>query len=64
VRSSTEQFDRSQRLKARILLRCNKKNLIIKLKSISFWSEYFKIVLIAQASIGLVGIGQLRQKHT
>jgi hypothetical protein len=35
-----------------------------KIKSISFWSEYFKIVLIAQAATSLVGIGQLRQKHT
>jgi hypothetical protein len=45
MRSSEEQIDPSEGSRPEFFLRCNKKILTVKLKSISFLGGYFKIVL-------------------
>jgi len=45
MRSSEEQIDPSEGFRPEFFLRCNKKILTVKLKSISFLGGYFKIVL-------------------
>ncbi|MGM4913760.1 hypothetical protein [Rhizobium sp. 768_B6_N1_8] len=60
MRSSEEQIDPSEGFRPEFFLRCNKKILTIKLKSISFLGGYFKIVLNHPVIFG-AGVERLRQ---